>query len=39
MLKAVIIDDEKLGRDSLNYLLESCCSDSVRVVGLAEGVA
>jgi two-component system LytT family response regulator len=38
MLKAVIIDDEKLGRDSLNYLVESCCSDSVVVVALAEGV-
>ena len=39
MLKAVIIDDEKLGRDSLNFLLDSCCKDSVKVVALAEGVA
>ena len=39
MLKAVIIDDEKLGRDSLSFLLDSCCQDSVKVVALAEGVA
>ncbi len=39
MLKAIIIDDEKKGRDTLNYLVNTYCGDKVKIVCLAEDVA
>lgn len=38
MLKAIIIDDEKNGRDTLNYLVNSYCGDKVKIVYMAENV-
>lgn len=38
MLKAVIIDDEKNGRDTLNYLVNTYCGDKVKIVSMAENV-
>lgn len=39
MLKAIIIDDEKKGRDTLNYMINTFCEDKVKIVYLAENVA
>ena len=38
MLKAIIIDDEKKGRDTLNYLVNTYCGEDVKIVCLAENV-
>lgn len=38
MLKAIIIDDEKNGRNTLNYLINAYCEEKVRIVAMAENV-
>jgi two-component system, LytTR family, response regulator len=39
MLKILVIDDESLARESLVYLLQEYCTDSVRVMGSASSAA
>jgi two-component system LytT family response regulator len=39
MLKILVIDDEALARESLVYLLQEYCTDSVRVMGSASSAA
>ncbi|MBS1910840.1 MAG: response regulator transcription factor [Bacteroidetes bacterium] len=38
MIEAIIIDDERIGRETLRSLLEQCCP-SVHVAGMADSVA
>jgi two-component system, LytTR family, response regulator len=39
MLKILVVDDEKLARESLVYLLQEYCTESVRVIGSASSAA
>lgn len=38
MLKAIIVDDEKNARDSLNFLINTYCGQKVKVVFMAENI-
>ncbi len=38
MLKAVIVDDEKNARESLNYLVNTYCGEKVKIVFMAENI-
>ena len=39
MLKILVVDDEALARESLVYLLQEYCTESVRVIGSASSAA